>query len=188
MRRALLTRSANWILGRLLPEAQKDAVIGDLIEEHALRTATSHAPNDSWWYLGQVSRSLLPLLLAAARRGQWLPTFGAAVAAYGLIKIIESASEVTLFAVLAPQSLAYVLAAYLIGPANMMLGGYVAARIRPGAATVLAIISIIMVLQWMATAGSTVSIWFSAFFLVVCPLTALAGGVLERKQRNIRVQ
>jgi len=186
MKRAMLPRWADWILTRLLPEAQKDAVLGDLIEEHALRAATSPAPNESWWYLRQVSRSLAPLLWAAARRGQWLATLGAAVAAYGLIKIIESASAVTLFAVLAPQSSAFVLALYIFGPANMMLGGYVAARMRPGAATALAAISIIMVLQWMATAGSVVSIWFAAYFLVVCPLTALAGGALERKLRHAR--
>ena len=182
----MLFRSANWILSRLLPEAQRDAVLGDLIEERALRSARSHTPNESWWYLSQVSRSLLPLLWAAARRGHWLATLGAAVAAYGLIKIIESASEVTLFALFTPQSSAFVLALYIFGPANMMLGGYVAGRIRPGAATALAVISIIMVLQWMATAGSTVSIWFAAYFLVICPLTALAGGALERKLRSAR--
>ena len=182
----MLRRSADWILGRLLPQALRDALLGDLIEEDALRTGRSNAPNGSSWYLSQVSRSLLPLLLAAARRGQWLATLGASVAAYGLIKIVESASEVTLFALLAPQSSAFLLAIYIFGPANMMLGGYVAARIRPGAAATLAVISTVMVLQWVATAGSTVSIWFAAYLLVVCPLTALAGGALERKQRNAR--
>jgi len=58
----------------------------------------------------------------------------------------------------------------------MVLGGYLAAWIRPGAATALAGIVIITVAVLMATKSDSMPLWYQLAFLIAGPLASLAGG------------
>jgi peptidoglycan/LPS O-acetylase OafA/YrhL len=174
-------RSATWLLGCLLCEADKDAVIGDLIEEHALRYSSS-SRHVSWWYWNQVSRSVLPLVWTAVRRGRWLGVLGAALAAYVLVTIIESAATMATFKLFSAYPLVQERAGLVIGLAAMALGGYIAASIRRGAAATLAVIIALVVVALMMTMSESVPLWYTFGFLVFGPLASLAGGDFWRRR------
>lgn len=173
-------RLAICLLGCLLPEADKDAVIGDLIEEHALLQASSNR-HAVWWYWNQVSRSLLPLLGMAIRRGQWPGVLGAALGAYVLVTIVETAATMAASGLLVAYPLAQQRAALVIGLAATVLGGYVAASIRRGASATLAVIIALVVVVLMKTMSESAPLWYQFGFLVFGPLASLAGGALRRR-------
>jgi hypothetical protein len=174
-------RPGVWILGRLLPEANRDALLGDLMEEHALLAQTKSPADATRWYWSQVSRSVAALAWAAARRGLWLATLGAGVVGYGVVKICESTAAMALGNVFVQQPVLRAMSAFVVGVSGMVLGGFVAARLRRGAAAAVALISAVMVLQWIAGEGRGVALPFQLYFLVACPAAAIAGGALVRK-------
>jgi hypothetical protein len=175
-------RSATWLLGVLLSEADKDAVIGDLIEEHALRHSQS-GRRGSWWYWSQVARSVLPFFWIAIRRERWLGILGAAITAYLLATIIESAATIEISRLFTANALPQERMGLLIGLSAMALGGYTAAWIRRGAAAALAVIIALMVVALMVTMSESVPLWSQLGFLVFGPLASLAGGALWRRRQ-----
>lgn len=182
----MIPRSAAWIVGRLLPEQDREALLGDLVEEHALRTRADKYPNEFLWYWSQVTRSTAPLLWAAARRGRWLGILAAAIGVYIIVAMLESAGAALIAKFFASRSIVSLMFSMALSPALMVLGGYVAVRIRAGAAAILAIISAIAVIRLMITAGTSVAIAWLTIYLIACPLTALAGGALVRRRQTVR--
>lgn len=178
----MVPRSAVWIVGRLLPKPDRDALLGDLVEEHALRQSVEDRPNESLWYWSQISRSLGPLLWAAARRGRWLGIVAVAITIYALISVLESYSDALLSKLFVSGGFAFTIASLAFSPVAMGLGGYAAARMRKGAAAVLAIISAVAIVRLMVLSGNAVAIAYLTAFLVICPLTALAGGALVHRR------
>ncbi len=66
-------------LAALLPEAQRDAALGDAAEEHARRAAADGSRAAAGWYRRQVLRSLLPAAVHGFRRlaaAAWAPSTG----------------------------------------------------------------------------------------------------------------
>ncbi len=182
----MVPRSAVWIVGRLLPKADSDALLGDLVEEHALRQRREAPPNEAWWYWSQISRSLGPLLWAAARRGRWIGALGVAIAVYAFITFVESYSTALISQLFVSGSIAFTIASLAFSPIAMGIGGYAAARLRRGAATVLAIMSAVAIVRLMILSGNAVAIAYLTGFLIVCPLTALAGGALVHRRARTR--
>ncbi len=67
----------------------------------------------------------------------------------------------------------------MVGLATIVLGGYVAAWIRPGAAQALAGIEMIAVVILMVTMTDSAPLWYGLTFLIIGPLAACAGGILR---------
>jgi hypothetical protein len=63
----------------------------------------------------------------------------------------------------------------------MVLGGYVAARIRRGAAAALAVLIAVTVVALMTATSESAPLWYQGGFLVFGPLASLAGGALLRR-------
>lgn len=182
----MVPRPAIWIVDRLLPKADSDALLGDLVEEHALRQRSEASPNESWWYWRQVSRSLGPLLWAAARRGRWLGVFVVAIVVYVVITVLESYSDAVISKLFVSGGIGFTIASLAFSPLAMGIGGYAAAPMRRGAAAVLACISAVAIIRIMVLSGNAVAIAYLTGFLIVCPLTALAGGALVHRQARAR--
>ena len=176
MKHAMAPRSATWLLRCLLAEPDREAVIGDLIEEHALRQASSSG-HLSWWYWNQVARSVLPLVWMTVRRGRWLGVLGAALVAFVVVTVVESAAMTATFRLFI-DPVAQARASFVIGLAATALGGYVAAWIRRGAATMLAAMIALVVATMMIASRESVPLWFQLGYLILSPLASLAGGVL----------
>jgi len=132
--RSVSPRLATWLVGCLLSATERDALIGDLVEECTLRFDTDSGADVSWWYWSQISRSLPALFWAALLRFRWLGAAGAAIVGYGVFKVLERAGGAAASRLLAPGSASAILVGVVIGLAGLALGGHVAAPMRLGAA------------------------------------------------------
>ena len=165
------------ILARLMPDAQAEALIGDLIEEYQLRL---HAAPDAAarWYWKQLAASIPSLIWASARRGSWLTTVAAAVVSYvagGALEFVLTAVVMAMPASMFVRTLLTLLA----GVAGLVAGGYLAASIRLEAARVLALLVLVATCVLMATIPGSAPLWYQRAFLVLGPLSPIAGAALS---------
>src|SRR5206468_4017493 len=129
---------ATWLLERVLPATDREAVIGDLIEEYALRARSTPPSIAGRWYWGQVYRSIPQVLRCAIRRGRWLGAVGVAFVAYIAAGLLESAGFAVMSRLLGSDARSPGVLDVFIGLATLALSGYFAALVRPGAAGALA--------------------------------------------------
>jgi hypothetical protein len=97
------------ILARLMPPAQAEALLGDLLEERRLRLQAGSHVSVAGWYWRQLASSVPVLLWASVRRGAWLITVVTAVASYiaavGIQLVLRSAlSPMTTSSLCGPSS------------------------------------------------------------------------------------
>jgi hypothetical protein len=184
----LAARPVVWILGCFLSERDQDAVIGDLVEEYALRSASQSTAAVSWWCWRQLSRSIPPLLWATILRGRWLGTLGVAIAASFLVQIIESAVNLAISRLLAPTPIAHQISSLVVGLVAIACGGYIGARIRAGTAAALAWLNFVTVATLMVRIGDALPLWYQLGFLIIGPLASLMGGALAVKSMNCRLK
>jgi hypothetical protein len=180
------SRLAIRLLESLLPKEDRDAIVGDLIEESALRARASTRASATWWYWGQVARSIPLVLWSERRRGQWLATLGVAMVAYIAASVLESVGTSLVLEQLRPDPRLATVLSVILGLMTMVLGGYVAAVIRQGAAPVLAGIIFIVVVVLLVTAPESAPLWYGLTFLIAGPMAALAGGRLSLRRRAQR--
>jgi hypothetical protein len=184
MRRRPPPRVANWLLGRLLPERDREVVMGDLVEEYALRARSASRVTVSHWYWGQVCRSIPRIVWRSARRGHWLPTLSVAMGAYIAAGMIEFAGDAAISKLVAPESPMLAVVGMIIGLATMALGGYLAAWVRPGASTALAWIVMISVAVMMVTQKPNAPLWYQIAFLIFGPCVSWGGGTLMKRRQT----
>ena len=174
------SRLASWLLGCLLPREDAEAVIGDLIEECALKQSESQLQR-SWWYWSQVSRSLTPLVWTRIRRERWGAVFGAAIAAFILANIVEMVATSAIWKFVDGQPVVQVSSSLVVGLAAMALGGYIAAWLHPRASGVVALLIVVVVVAFMATMEMSGPLWYHFGFLYLVrwphwPVAPFCGG------------
>src|SRR2546425_11109058 len=96
MRYHIAPRFATWLLGCLLPQRDREAVLGDLIEEYAIRARSASPSTVARWLWGQVYRSVPLVLWSAIRRRGSLSTLSVALGAYIVAGTLESAGVAAL--------------------------------------------------------------------------------------------
>jgi hypothetical protein len=176
MKRAAPPRSATWLFGLVLPQRDREMLLGDLEEEYALLASTLPPRKASRWYWNQVIRSAAPLLWANIRRGWWLKTLGAALAGYLAVVVLVMVGDIVMSKLLSAGKQVYALVSLATGFPAMMLGGYLAAWIRPRAAVTLAVITAVMGMVSLAVTGDAAPLWYQIALIVMGPLASLAGG------------
>ena len=181
-----LPQVAKWLLERLLPERDRNTIVGDLIEESALRASASTRIATAWWCWGQVVRSIPLILWSDFRRRHWLGTLSVAIGAYVSASLIEFVSTAVISQMFRPDARLAIVLSVIVGLVTMALGGYVAAAIRQGAAPVLAGIIFIVVGVLFVTMPNSAPFWYGLTFLIAGPLAALAGGRLNLIRRTGR--
>ena len=170
------------ILERLMPPAQAEALLGDLLEERRLRLQAGSKVSVAGWYWRQLASSVSVLLWASMRRGAWLVTFVTAVASFiaamGMMRVLES--------VLSPMTASKSVRAVvgiLSFAAALAACGYVAASIRLGAARLLAFLAFATTCAMIAM-GTRASLWYEGSLLVLGPLATIAGAALSGWRRR----
>src|SRR5437016_114611 len=131
------------------------------------------------------SRWRTPSRSSASRRGhttasgRWVLLWVAYIAAGAL----EFAGTMAISKLLTPGAPVYTVISLVVGLTTMVIGGYFATWIRPGAGTVMAGIVMIVVAVLMMTMSGSAPLSYGLAFLVFGPLAALAGGTLCRGRR-----
>lgn len=172
------------LLSLFAPRRDREMIAGDLAEEHALLASTAGRRAASRWYFNQALRSVGPLLWANIRRGVWLKTLGAALGGYFVAAALVILSDLTMSRMLSGGIVFYSLVSLAVGFPVMMLGGYLAAWMRPRAAILLAFLSGAMGLVSLAVTGGGAPLWYQVGLVIVGPAASLLGGRVRVRVRD----
>ena len=127
------------------------------------------------WLWGQVFRSAPPLLWSLAVRESWHVNVAIAGLLFLMVGEIEARLAPALAGVGGVGELSLALISLSVGLGIMVAAGYLAARVRPAAATAFAAITATGVAVLMITSEDNQGFWNHLAFLILCPLAALAG-------------
>ena len=167
-------RLPRWLLECVLPSHELEYVLGDLEEEYVLLSrSVSTAVADAWYWM-QIFRSTPALVRSAIVRVGRIRTIGIALLAYVGASVVEAFGTAGV-SLLPLGSMTIHIANTVVGLTTMLAAGYVAARIQPPAAPVMAVIILAVVAVLMTTRGDTTPLWYQLAFLIGGPLAALAG-------------
>ena len=176
---------SQWTLARLMPPAQAEALIGDLLEERRLRLQAGSHVGVAGWYWRQLASSVSTLLWASVRRGAWLITVVTAVASYVAAGAIQLAIQFALSPMTTSKSV-WAVVFLLSFAAALAACGYVAASIRLGAARLLAFLVFAATCQMLAMSPRA-PFWYEWSLLVLGPVAAIAGAALSGRLRRVRL-
>jgi hypothetical protein len=175
-------RLASWLLRCFAPALDREQIMGDLAEEFSLR-ARSSQPCSSW-YWEQTLSSIPAMAWSAARQGCWIRTFLVGLGAYVVAALLEAVAQVVILGIVRPESSLRSVVSVLIGVSTMVTAGYVAARLRPGAETVMSVIVFLAVTALFVARPGDAPLWYGLTFLIVGPVATLAGGALFLRNKR----
>jgi hypothetical protein len=173
------------ILARLMPPAQAEALLGDLLEERRLRLQAGSQVSVAGWYWRQLASSVPALLWASVRRGAWLITVVTAVAGYIAAGGIQLVLQSALSPITTSKSVRAVVV-LLSFAAALAACGYVAASIRLGAARLLAFLVFAATCAMLAISARA-PLWYDWLLFVLGPVAAIAGAALSGRLRRVRL-
>lgn len=172
------SRISNWVSQALLafaPRTYRDAILGDLAEERAIRSVSNTAASASTWYWRQLVKSVVPLFWTSLLRGGWLGASLVSVCAYFGGALLESAVDYSVASVLGGGP--HWLISVFIVVSTITLAAYCAARLRPRANVFLGFIILVDFaarLLW----GSGAPTWYNATIFICAPMAVGAAGRL----------
>jgi len=175
---------ATWLFSLVLRQRDKEMLLGDLIEEHALLISSQGPRHASRWYRNQMLRSIVPVMWANIRRGWWLKTLGSAFVGYLVVVLLVMTGDIVMSKLLPVDEQIYSLVSLAAGFLAMALGGYLAAWMRPGAPVALAVISAVMGVVSMAFTGDRAPMWYQIALIVIGPAAALTGGRIRIRRKE----
>jgi hypothetical protein len=167
-----------WLATRLLSAVTRadvrDALLGDLCEEYAVRAAESSGAA-ARWYWSQAIRSVPVLLGHRSRRGRWISTLAIALASYvivGALNAIGTSLAARWFGELVSTN--YIPAA-IVGLIAIACGATVASWVRRSAGDVLGALVMLVALLLLVFPMDASPVWYQLVFLVLGPLAAHLG-------------
>jgi hypothetical protein len=172
------SRLADWVLACATAPDNRDAVAGDLAEEYAIRLSEGSQLRAVCWYWSQVFRTVPWLLWIPVRKG----LFGVLVVALAACVVqagVELFAASVIRTLLAPDAAASLLIGLAVVLLSMFAVSYVAARVRPGAGTLLMMIAIVAVLAQSIAMGPAAFGLSHVAAALAAPLAALSGAVLS---------
>lgn len=178
------SRWAFWILACVLSPRDLEVVMGDLAEEDAIRSSAIRGPHPSRWYWGQVIRSIPPLLWASIREGGYVATLVTAVGACLVQAMVELGGKFLTLTLVGADSGSAAVLSWIVGLPSLVFVSYLAARIRPGAATVLTAIVVIAVVVQLMLRAHDLPLWKQIAALLIGPTAAFAGGVISLRRQT----
>jgi hypothetical protein len=170
---------ATWILSRLAPKDERDPLVGDLIEEYALRCNAASPSAALRWYMKQVLASAPLLLRVRLVQAPWISTIGAALLAYIAVAVAELSVDWAISNWTAAGAFAYKPHGLVILFPIVVLIGYVAARFRPGAPIVLGVMMLLVVTTMMLSTTESMPRWYGVAYFVVGPAASFIGAALR---------
>jgi hypothetical protein len=175
MRRNSPPAFACWLLESVVPAAYRESMLGDLIEEYALRAESTSPLTASRWFWSQACRSVPSLVWSSLRSRDWLISVSIAMGVYVVMGMLKFAADLTISKLVAPGQTTSVVLAPVVFLTASAIGGCVAARFRRGATIFLALIVMITVAVLIYIRVCTIPVpwWYQFGFLTLGPLTVL---------------
>ena len=175
MRRCSPPMVACWLLETVLPGPYREAILGDLIEEYAVRSESASRFAASSWFWSQACRSVPPMVWWSLRSGRYLLTMSIAMGAYILMEALERAANWMILKWVSPGDMGHVVLAPIVFLAASAISGCVAARIRRGATIFLALMVAITVAISIDLKVCTIPVpwWYQFGFLTLGPLAVI---------------
>jgi hypothetical protein len=177
---------AMWLFSRLAPPAQREALLGDLAEEHAMRANATGSSAAARWYLRQIGASVAPLLWARLTQSGWLATTGAAFVAYIAVGFVELTVNWAIADVSGTRTADYNPLGMLITFPLVVLIGYFAAGFRRRAPIVLTALMLLSVTAMTLWADERLPAWYRIAYFVVGPAATLVGSAWRRRLLSLR--
>jgi hypothetical protein len=162
---------AAWILSRLARCRESEALVGDLLEEYALRAAKGPHSAALRWYLQQILISGLYLILARFTQSPWLSTGAVALLAYTIVGVAEFTIKKTI-------SNSPVINMLITFPVVVLIA-YFAGRFRRGAPVVMAALMLLAVTIMTLMVDENLSLWYRIAYFLVGPSAVFVGGALR---------
>jgi hypothetical protein len=175
MRRCSPPTFACWLLESLLPDPYREAALGDLIEEYALRIESTSRFTASRWFWSQACRSLPPTVWSLLRSRDCLISISIAIDVYIFMGTLKFAADWMISKLVAPDQSTHVVLAPIVFLTTTVIGGCVAARIRRGATIFLALLVTITVAILIDVKVCSIPVpwWYQFGFLTLGPLTVI---------------
>jgi hypothetical protein len=173
---------ATWAFSWLAPRCQREALLGDLVEEYALRAKAASAAAARNWYLRQLCASAPPLLWTRLTRGTWIATLGAALFAYLAVGVVELIVNWAIAGSYATGTVAYNPLGMFITFPVVVLIGYFVARFRRTAAIVLAAMMLLSVTAMTLWATESMPTWYRIAYFLVGPAATFIGSALRSRR------
>ena len=175
MRRCSPPTFACWLLESLLPDPYREAALGDLIEEYALRIESTSRFTAFRWFWSQACRSLPPTVWSLLRSRDCLISISIAIGVYIFMGTLKFAADWMISKLVAPDQSTHVVLAPIVFLTTTVIGGCVAARIRRGATIFLALMVTITVAILIDVKVCIIPVpwWYQFGFLTLGPLTVI---------------
>jgi hypothetical protein len=170
---------ATWAFSWLAPRYQREALLGDLAEEYALRAKAGSSSAAVKWYLQQLCASAPPLLWARVSQAGWLATAGVALLAYIAVGVVELIVDRAIASSSASSTAAYNPLFMVTTFPPVVLVGYFATRLRPKAAIVLAAMMLLTVTAMTLWTTEIMPLWYRVAYFLVGPAAIFLGSALR---------
>jgi hypothetical protein len=175
-----------WLLERLMPSRVLESALGDLAEEYALRAQSGGSHAAACWYWTQIAGSMPALCGLALNSAGAFRTFAVAVGAFLGAGVAEDLTNRAIGMMTLSDPVRGIVGV-IVGVTAIAGGAYVAARIRPAAALVMAALTFAVVAVLMITKGHLSPLAYQLAFLIGMPVASLIGGAFAaRRPRHIR--
>ncbi|HZS46136.1 MAG TPA: hypothetical protein VFC63_13765 [Blastocatellia bacterium] len=161
-------------IGSILPVTYNDFLLGDLIEEYAIRLETTSQLAACLWFLSQTCRSLPSMVWSLLRR-DWLIRIRTAIVVYLGMAMLKIAAGLVISKAFAPRQTAHVIIGPILFLITAAIGGFAVARIREEATIFLALFVIVSVVTSIALNICPIPVpwWYQFGFLTLGPLMVL---------------
>jgi hypothetical protein len=166
----------------LLPRS-RDEILGDLIEEHALRADAKSGFEASCWFWSQTCRSLAWSSLADG----WGWNLATAIAVYVGTAALKIGAEFAIARLFQPREMTQVVVAPILFLAATTVASCVAAGVRRGATVFLSLLVFIAVGVLIALNVCTIPVpwWYKFGFLTIGPASVFAAPVIRKSLRGL---
>jgi hypothetical protein len=169
----------------LLPHS-RDEILGDLIEEHALRADAKSGFEASRWFWSQTCRSLAWSSLG----GGWVWNLATAIAVCVVTAALKIGADFAIARLFQPREMTQVVLAPILFIAATTVAGCVAVDVRRGAMVFLSLIVFVAVGVLIALNVCTIPVpwWYKFSFLTIGPASVFAAPIIRHSLKGLTIR
>jgi hypothetical protein len=173
------SRLADWVLTCATPPEDREAVVGDLAEEYAIRVSQGSPARAACWYWNQVIRAVPWLLWLPLRRNGVFGALAVAIVACFIQAGVELCAASIIRNVADPANAISPQMGLGVVLLSLFTVSYAAARVRPGAGTLLAVMAMVAAVSQSIAIGPAALGLSHVAGAIAAPSAALAGAALS---------